>query len=118
IESLQCRFAMSVTRRDLLRYMGMGVAMRSVHAQPQPVLYDLTTLPRFVDSLPMPQLATPVERAHHRISMQPFEARVHRDMRPATFWVYGGSCPGATFDVRHGEAISVEWVNNLPREHM
>ena len=49
--------------------------------------------------------------------MRAFDAQVHRDMPPTRFWGYGGCCPGPTFDVRRGEAVSVEWINELPEKH-
>ena len=43
---------------------------------------------------------------------------MHRDLPPATFWGYDGMSPGPTFEARSGEAITVEWVNNLPPKHL
>jgi spore coat protein A len=50
--------------------------------------------------------------------MREFQAKIHRDLPPTTFWGYGGMSPGPTFETRSGEAITVEWVNNLPAKHL
>jgi spore coat protein A len=39
-------------------------------------------------------------------------------MPPTTFWGYGTSCPGPTLEAREGKPILVEWVNQLPRQHL
>ena len=49
--------------------------------------------------------------------MQPFQARVHRDVSATAFWGYNASCPGPTLEVRQGQPILVEWANELPRQH-
>jgi spore coat protein A len=54
---------------------------------------------------------------YYRIAMRQFQAKVHRDVPPTTFWGYEGSCPGPTFEARRGQSILVEWANELPRKH-
>ncbi len=49
--------------------------------------------------------------------MRPFEAQVHRDMKPTRLWGYEGACPGPTFEARSGRPIVVEWANELPSQH-
>jgi spore coat protein A len=49
--------------------------------------------------------------------MRPAEVRVHRDLPPTPVWTYDGEMPGATFEVKSGEAVLVEWVNELPTSH-
>jgi spore coat protein A len=96
---------------------------------PSEPLLDIRSLPKFVDPLPIPERAKPVgvrpqrgnpkhKIPHYRIAMRPFEAQIHRDVKPTTFWGYDGSCPGPTFDVRSGEGLTVEWVNELPQQHL
>ncbi len=75
-------------------------------------------LPKFVDALPVPEKARPVRKRHFRITMREFQARIHRDLAPTTFWGYEGMSPGPTFEARSGEAVTVEWVNNLPTKHL
>src|SRR5262249_33146884 len=55
---------------------------------------------------------------YYRMPMRQFRARVHRDMPPTTQWGYAGICPGPTLDVRHNQAILVEWLNELPQKHL
>src|SRR5580692_8723613 len=75
------------------------------------VLLDLSALPRFVDRLPIPRKTSPAgftasrdnpahKIPHYRIAMHQFQAKVHRDMPPTTFWGYGSTFPGPTFEVR------------------
>src|ERR1700733_4316736 len=77
-----------------------------------------SALKKYVDALPIPERARPLSKGHYRIVMREFQAKIHRDLPPATFWGYDGMSPGPTFEVRSGEAISVEWVNNLPTKHL
>jgi spore coat protein A, manganese oxidase len=94
------------SRRDFLFQLA-GVSLSS------------QALKKFVDPLPLPARALPAKgRTHYRIAMREFKAKVHRDLPPTTFWGYGGTSPGPIFDVRSGEAISVEWVNELPLKHL
>jgi len=93
-----------------------------------PALLDVTSLAKFVDPLPIPAAAKPDDFrlsparpkrkvAHYRIAIRPFEQKVHRDMKPTLLWGYGGTCPGPTFEARSGDAITVEWANELPSQH-
>jgi spore coat protein A len=99
--------------------------MASLTAEP---LLDTSTLPRYVDPLPIPApikpaglRPSPIDPArrvpYYRVGMRQFQAKVHRDVQPTTFWGYNASCPGPTFEVRQGEPILVDWVNELPRKH-
>ena len=82
-------------------------------------------LARFVDALPIPPVMRGEERAseageprvHFRIAMRETTLRVHRDVPPARVWGYGGLVPGPTLETRSGQAVSVEWVNELPPRH-
>ena len=50
--------------------------------------------------------------------MRQFQAKVHRDVPPTTFWGYNASCPGPTIEARYGRKVLVEWANELPRNHL
>ena len=39
--------------------------------------------------------------------------RFHRDLPPSRVWVYGGSLPGPTIEVRRGVPLEVLWDNHL-----
>ena len=129
-----------ITRRRFIEQMGWFTAagtlaplangshvMQAAGAAPQ--LLDTSTLARFVDPLPIPALASPTgtkpspadatrQVPYYRIVMRQFQAKVHRDMPPTTFWGYGTSCPGPTFEAREKQPILVEWLNQLPRQHL
>jgi len=75
-------------------------------------------LTKFVDALAIPTLARPIAKGHYRIEMREFQAKIHRDLPPTTFWGYDGMSPGPTFSVRSGEPVIVEWVNTLPAKHL
>jgi spore coat protein A, manganese oxidase len=75
-------------------------------------------LTKYADALPVPQKARPLRKGHFRVAMREFQAKIHRDLPLTTFWGYDGMSPGPTFEVRSGEAITVEWANSLPAKHL
>jgi spore coat protein A, manganese oxidase len=95
---------------------------------PIPMLHTLGLTP-FVDPLPLPQRAQSL--GHHagsqklRIGMREVHAKVHRDVPATRLWTYcdltpGGAAPSALaplIEARSGQALYVEWVNNLPTQH-
>jgi spore coat protein A, manganese oxidase len=94
-----------------------------------PQLLDTSSLARFVDPLPIPAVIKPTgtkpgpadhssQIPYYRIVMQQFQAKVHRDVPPTTFWGYNASCPGPIIEARHGQPILVEWINQLPSRHL
>jgi spore coat protein A, manganese oxidase len=124
-----------LTRRTFLQQSGVLIAGlaagQSVSPKTtvfsRPVL-DLNALAKFVDPLPLPRIisadgARPspdnasVQIPYYRISMQQIQSQVHRDMKPTSVWGYAGSSPGPTIETRSGQAVLVEWVNDLPKEH-
>src|ERR1700760_464750 len=127
---------MPSTRRHFLKQMGWmtaATAAQGAHvmhpATTQEQLLDTRALAHFIDPLPIPAGAkpsgvrtSPVDPAskipYYRIAMRQFQAKAHRDMPPTTFWGYNASSPGPTIEVRRGEPIMVEWVNELPHKHL
>ncbi len=130
---------MRITRRRFVEQMGwLTAAAASARAQgahgmqpasAPPQLLNTSTLARFVDPLPIPAIAKPAGLKaspgdpatpvpYYRIVMQQFQAKVHRDVAATTFWGYGASCPGPTIEARAGKPVLVEWVNQLPRQHL
>jgi len=91
---------------------------------------DVSVLARFVDRLPIPPQARPVESggrdgketassvARYRIEMREFFGRAHRDLPAARMWGYEGASPGPTFEVRKDRPIEIEWINRLPTAHL
>jgi spore coat protein A len=111
-----------LSQRAIAQSMGVQIAAPAV-----PNL-DPNTLARFVDPLPLLQVARPVDRRaapdhsgdrvpFYRVAMQAVKVRLHRDLPPTPMWCYGGSVPGPLFDTRSGEGQLVEWVNELPSKH-
>jgi spore coat protein A, manganese oxidase len=89
---------------------------------------DPNSLARFVDPLPMPLVAQPVDHRaapdhsgervpFYRVAMQAMRTKIHRDLPATTLWSYGGSVPGPLFDTRSGQGVLVEWANELPARH-
>jgi spore coat protein A len=107
---------MIISRRELLLSAGALALSR-----PNGALFDLRTLEKFIDPLPLPALATPSLKngvAEYRLEMREFQKKFHRDLPPATFWGFAGSCPGPMIESRAGKPVAVEWVNNLPTRHL
>jgi spore coat protein A, manganese oxidase len=110
----------SLTRRQFL------IASSALAAVPAAPALDPNSLARFVDPLPIPQIAVARESKvyngrklpFYRIPIKQVEAKVHRDLPATRWWGYGGSVPGPTFEARSGEGLLVEWANELPAKHM
>jgi spore coat protein A, manganese oxidase len=124
-----------ITRREFLRKSGLlGVALTATSmrgfVRPAPKFrptLNTDALARFVDPLPIPQVArasgsrkapTGADAPFYRIEMRACESRLHRDLNPTRLWGYGSSFPGPTFETKSGEGLIVEWVNALPEAHV
>ncbi len=101
---------------------GMAAPVRGLSLSPY-------SLARYVDPLPIPAFATPEKRVpdpanakvlipRYRAAAREFQAKVHRDLPPTTFWGYGSSSPGPTFETRSGQPLMIEWTNELPNRHL
>jgi spore coat protein A, manganese oxidase len=127
-----------ITRRTFLQNSGLlaatlarkwGLLPVMSHGAPTvPAALDVTPLARFVDALPIPEIArpqgthpSPADKSRkipfYRIEARSITSRVHRDIPPTSFWSFGPSTPGPTFETRTGEPLLVEWVNALPSAH-
>ncbi len=82
-----------------------------------PKLLDPSRLTPFVDPLPIPEVLRATRGKPLRIAMRESEQRLHRQLPPTRLWTYGGHLPGPTIEARSGEALRVEWVNQLPAKH-
>jgi spore coat protein A len=82
----------------------------------------ITGLARFVDRLPIPPIAQPSARfkwaTYYEIPMTEITQQLHRDLPPTRLWAYAGTYPGPTFEARRDERIAVNWINNLPQQHI
>ena len=130
---------MKFTRRTFLARTGLTTVALALQqrlgyamAHPAPPKFrtqlNAGSLAKFVDPLPLPKTAQPVDHRpdpdnpsaqlpYYRVSMRPFEAKVHRDMKPTRFWGYEAGLPGPTFETRSKHGLLVEWVNELPEKH-
>lgn len=126
-------------RRQFLQHSIFAAALTATanaqqgtkHTSPAPargLSFSPHALERYVDPLPIPTEAAPVETIpdpvdkrvripRYRIAMKEFRQKVHRDLQPTRFWGYEGMSPGPRFETRSGHALSVEWVNELPDRH-
>ena len=103
------------------------VTLRSPQTAPVAMLHP-DSLARFVDPLPVPELAhsslraDPLRPGHgiavYRIAMREAWASVHRDLAPTRFWGYNGTLPGPTVQTRSGQPVLIEWSNELPEQHL
>ena len=84
----------------------------------KPVIGPKTLTP-FVDELPIPS----VIRAHQhddeescaqlRITLNNVESQLHFELPPTQTWGYNHQYPGPTVEVRRGQTVNVDWVNQI-----
>lgn len=77
-----------------------------------------TELTPFVDALALPAVRHPSPApgsgcAHLRIVMRRAAARLHASLPATELWTYDGSYPGPAIEVRRGQRVVVEWINEL-----
>lgn len=77
---------------------------------------------RFIDALPIPARIQPDRSKggalHYTVRMKECEKRLHSQIPPTRLWGFEGQYPGPTFDVRRGQRVAVEWINELPTRHL
>ena len=124
--------ALRRTRRQFLTLAAAGGVVSTVrtsfaHSGERQVL-DPSTLPKFVDALPIPSLLPSAGRRpnpehrkqllpYYRVELAELSVKLHRDLPPTRQWGYGGSVPGPTIATQSGQGFLIEWVNNLPKKH-
>ncbi len=96
---------------------------------PEAAELDPNKLKRFVDPLPILEVAKPVgvrpnpanpaeKLPFYRMVMGEFESRVHRDLEPTRMWGFNGISPGPMIEVRGGDGVLIEWASQLPKRHL
>jgi spore coat protein A len=76
------------------------------------------SLPSYVDRLPIPSVIHPSQDGVPvQIRMKEFRHQAHRNLPPTRLWGYNSTWPGPTFEVRKGQPLTVEWINQLPIKH-
>jgi spore coat protein A len=89
---------------------------------------DPSALTPFVDPLPIPRLMKPAgtranpeqpgkQISYYRIAMHEVRQKVHRDLAPTRMWGFENCFPGPTIETQSGQAMIVEWANELPTRH-
>jgi spore coat protein A len=89
---------------------------------------DPSRLTPFVDQLPIPKVVRPsgsrpdpdhpAKRIpYYRISLRETQQKLHRDLNATRMWGFEGVFPGPTIETQSGDAMIVEWANELPLRH-
>jgi spore coat protein A, manganese oxidase len=117
-----------MTRRTFVRHASYLTAIASRAAYAAPAL-NPNSLAKFVDPLPIPDIAKPAgfrpapgshtsaKVPYFRVPMRQVESKLHRDLPAARLWCYGSTSPGPTFETRSGQGLFIEWPNELPAKH-
>lgn len=123
-----------LTRRTFVHQTACLTALSKVAAYAAPSLHP-DSLTKFVDPLPLPEIAKPVGLGRvpnrfsspgdssakvplYRVHMRQADCKLHRDLPPTRLWCYGSASPGPTFETRSGQPLLVEWSNDLPTKHL
>jgi len=115
-----------MTRRSFVRQAAYFAALAGRKASAAPSL-NPNTLAKFVDPLPIPEIAKPLglraapessaKVPYYRVPMRQLDCKLHRDLPATRLWCYGASSPGPTFETRSGRPLLIEWPNELPAKH-
>jgi spore coat protein A len=75
---------------------------------------------KFADELPIPPRIQVAKGgpAELTITLNQFQAKMHRDFPAIPLWGYNGSTPGPTIEVEKGQKLTVHWANQLPTTHI
>lgn len=84
---------------------------------------DASTLTKYVDPLPLPQVIQPTSIdangvAYYEVEMKEAKQKLHRDLPETTIWGYEGLYPGPTIEAQVDHPIHVRWINHLPPKHI
>jgi len=128
---------LGITRRSFLMQSAMAAARLAGRESRWPLManssgsprFEASSLSQFVDPLPVlprvPQVGyrpspenAGVKLPYFRVVMHQFEAKIHRDLKPTRVWGFGSNSPGPILEMRAGEGVLVEWINELPTRHL
>ena len=112
-----------LSRREFVRRTGVFAAAYAlpgtISAESLPAAtLDPSKLKRFVDPLPIPEIAKPAgmrpdpanpakKLPYYRMGMGEFESRVHRDLAPTRMWGFNNLSPGPVIEARSGNGVLV-----------
>ena len=116
-----------MTRRNFRQPRGTSLPALLSRAASRRSRLNPDSLAKFVDPLPIPEIAKPSGSARSRchirrrsrtsaIPMRQVECKLHRDLPPTRLWCYGRTSPGPTFETRSGQGLLIEWPNELPTQ--
>ncbi|MGA2536074.1 MAG: multicopper oxidase domain-containing protein [Terracidiphilus sp.] len=117
-----------LSRREFLKAGTIAAAGVAVGAPTAAVQLDPSKLTPFVDPLPIPRIVKPQgmrahpdhpekQIPHYRIALGEMRQKIHRDLPATRMWGFEGSFPGPTIETQSGDAMIVEWANELPPHH-
>ncbi len=117
-----------MTRRQFVSSVACLPIYSARRASAAAPILNANSLAKFVDPLPIPQVAKPlgmrpapgkpsIKVPYYRVAMREIRVKLHRDLPETRLWSYGASVPGPTFETRSGEGLLVEWPNELPPKH-
>ena len=67
----------------------------------------------FVDQLPAPSRLALEHDGRLTVRIRTGEHRFHRDLPASSIWGFDGTVPGPTIEAERGQAVTVEWRNEL-----
>jgi spore coat protein A len=68
----------------------------------------------FVDALPLPSRLIAAEKDRRlTVRIRAGEHCFHRDLPASNIWGFEGTVPGPTIEAERGQAVTVEWLNEL-----
>lgn len=78
-------------------------------------------LRKFVEAMPVPPVMKPGKSKngipYYSTTIKETKHNFHPDLPATKVWAFDGEVPGPTFDTKRGQAIDVEWKNDLPHAH-
>jgi spore coat protein A len=107
---------MKLNRRDAIKLSALAGAGALFLPRKLALAQASPTLQPFVDPLPIPAVISNVASVDIRMSQ--FRQKLHRDLPPTKLWGYNGMYPGPTIEARTGVPLDVQWLNDLPAEHL
>jgi spore coat protein A len=109
----------------LIPAKGRGLAAFAAQkAKPAPAIpnYEgIDRLLKFVQPLPIPPHLKGVRknsRLEYKVRMMQFQQKLHPQLPPAMLWGYEGKYPGPVIEGVVNEPMSIEWMNQLPEQHL
>ncbi len=78
-----------------------------------PTAADPTILSKYLDPLRVPPVLKPGSDGRIVVGLETTQVQLHSQLPASTVWAFDGLFPGPTIDVRKGQTVHVDWVNQL-----